>query len=226
MRSGVLTFLKSVLTGSIRFKAAPRLLGRYSPGEGAGQEIKLGAGLSLEGDTLSASTAIEVSPGGNGNADEGKVAAFGEYGNLTASEICKVKGREPGVSISLDSYYFPPYLEFADHRDGIKNGRLTIASLPEIGTITWTLPDTGGIIPSIAAEASRAGAEDSPYLEPREVWWDQTEKKAWAKCTGWLGIASSNPAGAMDGDIYANDIAGKIRMYLGGSWWDLGDWTT
>ena len=40
MRSGVLHFLKTILTGSIRFKSAPRLLGRYSAGEGAGQEIK------------------------------------------------------------------------------------------------------------------------------------------------------------------------------------------
>ena len=56
MRSGVLHFLKTILTGSIRFKSAPRLLGRYSAGEGAGQEIKIGAGLTLTGDTLHADT--------------------------------------------------------------------------------------------------------------------------------------------------------------------------
>ncbi len=65
MRSSVLGFLKHIFAGSVRFGAGARLLGRFSAGEGPGQEIKLGNGLSLEGDTLHA--AESVSPAGLGD---------------------------------------------------------------------------------------------------------------------------------------------------------------
>ncbi len=65
MRSSVLGFLKHIFAGSVRFGAGARLLGRFSAGEGPGEEIRLGNGLTLEGDTLHA--AESVSPAGLGD---------------------------------------------------------------------------------------------------------------------------------------------------------------
>lgn len=51
--------LTNVLSSGVRMAASPRLLGRYSGGAGAGQEIRLGEGFSFVGDTLT-----YTSPGG------------------------------------------------------------------------------------------------------------------------------------------------------------------
>lgn len=64
MNSGVLNFLKRVATGNVAFTASTRLLGRYTAGAGSAQEIKLGSGLSIAGDTLSASGAVDSLPPG------------------------------------------------------------------------------------------------------------------------------------------------------------------
>lgn len=50
--SRAFTGLTNVLSSGVRMAASPRLLGRYSGGAGAAQEIQLGAGLSFVGDTL------------------------------------------------------------------------------------------------------------------------------------------------------------------------------
>lgn len=57
--SRAFTGLTNILSSGVRMSASPRLLGRYTAGAGAGQEIQLGAGLSFVGDTLT-----YTSPGG------------------------------------------------------------------------------------------------------------------------------------------------------------------
>lgn len=57
--SRVFGFLQTILPSQLRLAASPRLLGRYTGGAGAAQEIQLGAGFSFVGDTLT-----YTSPGG------------------------------------------------------------------------------------------------------------------------------------------------------------------
>lgn len=77
----VFTFLAHVLSSGIQMAASPRLLGRYTGGAGAAQEIQLGAGLALTGNTLSADGAAPavddlVTEAGAGSAPAG---SLGEY---------------------------------------------------------------------------------------------------------------------------------------------------
>lgn len=87
--------LTNVLSSGVRMSASPRLLGRYSGGAGAGQEIQLGAGFSFAGDTLNYTAGGATTTDGLTTSD-GTAAAvagkLGEYFFSTSSGLSLTNG--------------------------------------------------------------------------------------------------------------------------------------
>jgi hypothetical protein len=96
------TFLTNILSSGIRVAASPRLLGRYTAGAGAAQEIKLGTGLTLTGDTLSAdgsAPAVDDLTTSNGTAS----ATVGSLGERITDNFGPLGALTTGDQVDLGS---------------------------------------------------------------------------------------------------------------------------
>jgi hypothetical protein len=109
---------------------------------------------------------IETSTGGNGVADEGKAALFGDGGTLTVSGLASVFGNDY-VAISGVGE-----ITFSKNNDA-EQGQVSAATLT--APRQWQLPDASGVAPMVPAYADLTAANAA--LSSGDYWWDTTLKK-------------------------------------------------
>ena len=192
--SRAFSLLTNVLSSGVRMSASPRLLGRYSGGAGAGQEIQLGAGLSFVGDTLTYTSS-------GGAATWGAITGtLASQTDLTAALAAKAASVHTHVSADITDLSFGGnanldgnkivkfgtigeiYASYAIRIADPGSGYIQLEHLtsPTLGHAA-KFPDKSGAVCILPIYVDSAAA--NAVVSIGDAWWDLTLNKARVRLT-------------------------------------------
>lgn len=147
---GIFNRIKEVVK-TIRFSASPRLYGRSSAGAGEGQEIVVGAGLSLTGGTLAA-TFNETTIFGDTAPVNSAAAVPNFYETVYAGTNNKLRFTQVGVTVPTIT--FTTGGTFAPTSVSVAGNAISIVLSQNFGSITATANAVIAVVQASAAASA------------------------------------------------------------------------